>query len=357
MARSTVALRLDGLLERQWIVPAGESVSSGGRPAVAFAFNPEARIALAADLGAMHARVAVTNLAAGVLAERRTEIAIADGPEKVLGWLVDTFTELVSETGYTFDEVSGAGIGLPGPVSYATGRPVNPPIMPGWDGFDVSGWVGSRLGVRVKVDNDVNIMAIGEHWSTSPDTEHMIFVKIGTGIGSGLITEHRLHRGAQGAAGDIGHVRVPGEGADVVCPCGNSGCLEAIAGGGALAARLRESGLEARHAWDVVRHVRAAEHTAVALVRQAGREVGDVLASLVSFFNPNVIVIGGELADAGEHLLAGVRERVYSRSLPLATADLEVRVSRLGEQVGVIGAAVLVIEDALAPDTVDRSLA
>ncbi|MFE0257921.1 ROK family protein [Streptomyces sp. NPDC059010] len=357
LARSTVGMRLDALLKQGWVVPEAEAVSSGGRPAVSYAFNPEARVVLAADLGALHARAAVTNLAAGILAERRTELAITEGPETVLGWLADAFTELLEETGHTREEVSGVGVGIPGPVSHETGRPINPPIMPGWDDFDVAGWLGSRLGAPVLVDNDVNIMALGEHWSTIRDVEHMIFVKIGTGIGSGLITEHRLHRGAQGAAGDIGHVRVADADPDVMCPCGNTGCLEAIAGGNALAARLRAPGIEARNAWDVIAQVRAAEPAAISLVREAGRNVGDVLASLVSFFNPSVIVIGGELAEAGEHLLAGVRERVYSRSLPLATANLQIRVSRLGEQVGVIGAAVMVIDEALAPDAIDRTLA
>jgi len=357
LARSTVTVRLDALLDKRWIVPSGESVSSGGRPAVAFAFNRGARVVLAADLGALHARAAITDLGAGILAERRAEIAIDEGPEKVLGWLVDTFTELLGETGHAREEVSGAGVGLPGPVSHETGRPVNPPIMPGWDGFDVPGWLGERLGVPVLVDNDVNIMALGEHWSASRDIEHMIFVKLGTGIGSGVISGHRLHRGAQGAAGDIGHIGVGGETTDAICRCGNTGCLEAVAGGGALATRLRESGLEASNAWDVVRLVRSGDPTAINLARQAGREVGEVLASLVNFFNPGVIVIGGELADAGEHLLAGVRERIYIRSLPLATANLQIRVSDLGESVGVIGAAVMVIEDALSPAAVDRSLA
>ncbi|WP_344247518.1 ROK family protein [Actinocorallia libanotica] len=356
LARSTVTLRLEALLDRRWIVPAEGPVSSGGRPATAFTFNTGARLVLAADLGVMHARAAVTDLGARVLAERRAGIAIAEGPEKVLDWLIEAFTGLLAETGHTLAEVCGVGVGLPGPVSHGTGRPVSPPIMPGWDGFDVPGRLGARLGAPVLVDNDVNIMAVGEHWSTGRGTAHMIFVKLGTGIGSGLITEHRLHRGAQGAAGDIGHIRASAEAADALCRCGNTGCLEAVAGGGALAARLRAEGLDADTAWDVVRLVRAGDRTAVTLVRQAGREIGQVLASLVNFFNPGVIVIGGELADAGEHLLAGVRESVYSRSLPLATAHLNIRVSELGEQVGIIGAAVLVIEETLSPDAVDRSL-
>ncbi|MEU6974308.1 ROK family protein, partial [Kitasatospora aureofaciens] len=329
LARSTVSQRLDALLEQQWIVPADDAISSGGRPAVAFAFNAGARVVLTADLGATHARIALTDLTTRVLAEHSQDMPITEGPEHVLGWLIEEFTSLLAESGHTLADVCGVGIGLPGPVEHTTGRPVNPPIMPGWDGFDVPGWLGPRIGAPVLVDNDVNIMALGEHWAASPEVAHLLFVKVGTGIGSGIITEHRLHRGAQGAAGDIGHIRVAST-ADQLCRCGNTGCLEAVAGGAALAARLRAEGAEAADGRDVVKLVRAGNPTAVQLIRQAGRDIGDVLAALVNFFNPDLIIIGGDLADAGEHLLAGVREVIYRRSLPLATQHLAIRGRELG---------------------------
>ncbi|MCG5214313.1 ROK family protein [Streptosporangium soli] len=356
LARSTVSQRLDALLTQRWIVPADDAISSGGRPAVAFSFNRDARIVLAADLGATHARLAVTDLTGAVLGEHTADLAIDRGPEHVLGWLATAFEELLAECGHRLPEVCGIGVGLPGPVEHGTGRPVNPPIMPGWDGFPVPAWLGERLGAPVLVDNDVNIMALGEHWTARPETDHLIFVKIGTGIGCGIIAGRRLHWGAQGAAGDIGHIQVPSFD-DVVCRCGNVGCLEAVASGGALAGRLKAAGVEATGSRDVVRLVRAGNTQAVQLVRQAGREVGVVLASIVNFFNPAVIVIGGDIAEAGEHVLAGVREVIYSRSLPLATQHLSIRASDLGDRAGVIGAAVMVIEHVLAPDAVDRTIA
>ncbi|MCX5126740.1 ROK family protein [Streptomyces sp. NBC_00347] len=356
LARSTVSQRLDALLEGRWITPAGEAISSGGRPAVAFTFNGAARLVLAADIGATHTRIALTDLNAHVLAEQSTNMRIEEGPEHVLTWLVKAFGSLLAECDRTASELCGVGIGLPGPVEHSTGRPVNPPIMPGWDGFDVTGWLGSRLGVPVLVDNDVNIMALGEHWTTSHGVEHLLFVKVGTGIGCGIVTERRLHRGAQGAAGDIGHIRVAAA-ADQLCRCGNTGCLEAIAGGAALATRLAAGGENATDTRDVVQLVRAGRPLAVQLVRQAGRDIGEVLASLVNFFNPDTIVVGGDLADVGEHLLAGIREVVYSRSLPLATQHLTMRGRTLGDQAGVVGAAVMVIEDVLDPVTLDRSVA
>jgi predicted NBD/HSP70 family sugar kinase len=355
LARSTVSLRLDALLNQRWVVPTDDAISSGGRPATAFTFNKSARTVLAADLGATHARLAVTDLGTAVLAERSAEMPIDLGPEPVLTWLVETFHELLAECGRDLADVCGVGVGVPGPVEHDTGTPVNPPIMPGWDGFPVPAWVGARLGVPVLVDNDVNIMALGEYWAGRPEVEHLVFVKVGTGIGCGIISGRRLHRGAQGAAGDIGHIQVPASD-EVVCRCGNIGCLEAVAGGGALAARLRAAGAEAANSRDVVRLVRAGDTRAIQMIRQAGREVGTVLASIVNFFNPGLIVIGGDIAEAGEHLLAGVREVIYRRSLPLATQHLGIRSSELGDRAGVVGAAVMVIEHVLAPEAVDQTV-
>jgi predicted NBD/HSP70 family sugar kinase len=228
--------------------------------------------------------------------------------------------------------------------------------MPGWDGYSVSARLRERYGAPVLVDNDVNIMALGEYWARWRDTAHLLFVKVGTGIGCGVITDGRIHRGAQGAAGDIGHIHVPDHD-DVICRCGNLGCLEAIAGGGAMAARLSEAGISADNSRDVVRHVRDGRPEAMRLVRQAGRELGGVLASAVNFFNPGVIVIGGDIAHADEHLLAGVREVVYRRSTALATRSIRIARSTLDDRAGVIGAAVMVTEAVLAPDAVDQTIA
>jgi predicted NBD/HSP70 family sugar kinase len=355
LARSTVAQRVDALLAHELVYEAGGSASTGGRPPTVLAFNHLAGVVLVADLGATHSRLAVSDLAGAPLAEVALDMDIGAGPEAVLGWVDERFGELLREVGRKAAEVRGIGIGVPGPVAFATGQPVNPPIMPGWDGFSLPRWFASRYDAPVLVDNDVNIMALGEHWSIWRDTEHLLFIKVGTGIGCGIVAGRAIHRGAQGAAGDIGHIRVPGN-EDVLCRCGNVGCLEAIAGGRALADRLRETGVEARHSRDVVRLVRAGEPRAIRLVREAGRSLGQVLAGSVNFFNPAVIVLGGDLGEAHEQLLAGVREVIFERSLPLATRDLRTEPSRLGDRAGVVGAAIMVIEHVLAPDVVDRAV-
>lgn len=355
-SRSTIAARIDALTALGLLAPAGEATSTGGRPPSTFAFNPDARIVLGIDLGATHARLAVTNLAAHVLAETNAPLTIADGPLPVLGWVAETCEKLVATAGRRVDELAGIGLGLPGPVDHTHGRPVTPPIMPGWDGADVPQILGEHFSVPVLVDNDVNIMTLGEHRTTFPTEQDLLFVKVATGIGAGIVMDGRLRRGAQGAAGDLGHVAVPDARA-VPCRCGNTGCLEAVAGGHAIAAHLRAEGLTADSSTDVVALVRAGDVTAGQAVRQAGRDIGSVLAASVSLLNPARIVVGGVLADAGEHLIAGIREVVYQRSLPLATQHLRITTSQTGAHAGVIGASAMVVDQILSASAVEHSIA
>ncbi|MEP6478546.1 MAG: ROK family protein [Rhodoglobus sp.] len=352
LARSTIGLRVDALIELGLISPLADAASTGGRPSSRFALNPGARIVLAADLGASHATLAVTDLAGNVLAQETEPLQIAEGPERVLGWMVEAGTRLIAAVGRAQSDLIAVGIGLPGPVQHSTGQPVRPPIMPGWDRFDVPGWVRQHLDVPVLVDNDVNIMALGERAAAWPNTEHLIFVKVATGIGSGVISGGLLQRGAQGSAGDIGHVQVP-RGAGVLCHCGNRGCLEAIASGPAIAASLRAAGIAAETGQDVVDLVKSGNIDAIHAVRQAGRDIGEVLTACVSLMNPSVIVIGGSVAGAGEHLIAGVREIVYARSTPLATEHLSIVQSAAEGDAAVIGASVLAIHHALSPQSID----
>jgi predicted NBD/HSP70 family sugar kinase len=355
LARSTVAQRVDALLARGLVYEAGGGASTGGRPATVLAFNRDAGVVLVADLGATHARLAVSDLAGTPLAERAADLDIAVGPEQALAWVSDRFAELLDEIGRAPAEVRGIGIGVPGPVEFASGRPANPPIMPGWDDFPIPEWFAGRYSAPVLVDNDVNIMARGEHRMHWRQTQHLLLIKVGTGIGCGIVADGHIHRGARGAAGDIGHIRATDR-EDVVCSCGNLGCLEAVAGGQALAQRLADAGEDATHSRDVVRLVEEGHAGAIRMVRDAGRTLGEVLAGTVNFFNPAVIVIGGDIAEAHAQLLAGVREGIFSRSLPLATRDLRIVPCRLGDRAGVIGAAIMVIEHVLAPDAVDHSL-
>jgi len=355
LARSTVAQRIDALIDAGLVVEVGGAPSTGGRPPSLLGFNADAGLILAADLGATHSRIAVCNLLAEPLAETTAEIDINSGPDVVLAWLEETFDDLLADITRSPGEVRGIGIGVPGPVDYAHGVAVNPPIMAGWHLHPIKDRFASRYGAPVLVDNDVNIMALGEYWVMEPKVDDFVFVKVGTGIGSGLILGGVLHRGASGAAGDIGHVRASSD--DVVCRCGNNGCLEALAGGAAIAGRLRDSGLEASGSRDVVRLVERGNELATRSVRDAGRLIGQVLASMVNLLNPSMIMIGGDLAKAEQQLLAGIREVVYQRSTTLSTTDLSIIVSSLGDRSGVIGAAAMAIDHIMTPRAVDEALA
>jgi predicted NBD/HSP70 family sugar kinase len=337
------------------VVAVGGAPSTGGRPASVLGFNGDAGLILSADLGATHSRVAVTNLLAESLAETTAEVDIDSGPEEVLAWLGRTFDELVAETGRPAEDIRGVGIGLPGPVDFDRGVAVNPPIMAGWHEYPVASRFEEVYDVPVLVDNDVNIMALGEYWSMSPKVEDFIFVKIGTGIGSGLIMGGHLHRGAHGAAGDIGHVQAGGD--DVVCRCGNNGCLEASAGGAAIAESLRAIGHDVHGSREVVALVQKGDQDAIRAVRAGGRLVGQVLATMVNLLNPAVIMIGGDMAEAEQPLIAGIREIVYQRSTTLSTQDLQIITSTLGDRAGVTGAAAMVIDHVLTPSAIESALA
>jgi predicted NBD/HSP70 family sugar kinase len=296
--------------------------------------------------------MAVTDLSGRVLVESTERLEISAGPEPVLDWLTRTLTGHLKEMKRPAADILAVGIGLPGPVEHSTGKPISPPIMPGWDGFNVPAYIQQSFDVPVLVDNDVNLMALGERATRWPNEDNMIFLKVATGIGSGVVSGGILQRGAAGVAGDVGHIAVS-RGAGILCRCGKSACLEAIAGAPAIAAQLRDNGLEAISGNDVVALVRSGDLAAIQAVRQAGRDIGEMLNMCVSFINPSLIVVGGSLAQSGEHLIAGIRETVYARSTPLATQHLNITQSETGPEAGVVGASILAIEYALAPHRVN----
>ncbi|GGX11840.1 ROK family transcriptional regulator [Streptomyces chartreusis] len=361
LSRATVGQRLDRLFRAGWLREgAGGPVGSplGGRPSITLEFDDAHAIVLAADLETRHARAAVLTLTGEILAEHSGTLVVEDGPEAVLGDLGRWFAELLEKAGRRAEEVCGIGLAVPGPVDSETGRVVQPPIMPGWDGYDITGRLARAFGeetgappVPVLVDNDANLMAYGEQRTGYPDCSAFVLVKVSTGIGAGVVVDGSVYRGIDGGAGDIGHIRV---GADAQCRCGSYGCLAAVASGRAVARRLAETGVPAASGSDV-RDLLASGHPgAAALAREAGRQVGDVLATVVTLLNPGVLMIAGDLA--GTAFLTGVRELLYQRALPRSTAHLDVVTSRLGERAGLIGAGALVVEHLYAPERVEDRL-
>ncbi len=358
LTRSIVAQRVGQLIERGLVVEGDPGPSTGGRPPRHLAFRSDAGHILVADLGASSIDVAVTSLDGRILGHHDEPADIAAGPDVALGRVDELFDQLLSTTRMLPGRLWGIGVGVPGPVEFQTGRPISPPIMPGWDGYPLRERLASRYDAPVWVDNDVNVLALGE-WRSGVAVGHdnVIVVKIGTGIGAGIISDGRLHRGAQGAAGDVGHIQVSDDPA-VVCRCGNIGCLEAFAGGAAIARDGEAAARDGRStrlaialdragtvtAEDVARAASFGDPVSVALLQAAGRRVGLMLASVVNFFNPSLIVIGGGVAQSGDVLLASIRETVYRRSLPLATRELLIQRSSLGGLAGVIGSSAMVAD-------------
>ncbi len=370
LGRTVVSQRL-GQLEAAGLVTEGDlGTSTGGRAPRELRFRADAGVLLVASLGVTGFDAGVADLSGRLVDHRSRAWDIATGPEASLSRVENLFDELLADRGAP--AVWGVGLGVPGPVEFASGRPVAPPIMPGWDGYPVRDRLATRYDAPAFVDNEVNLMALGEYRAGrgvgSPD---LVLVKIGTGIGAGLISGGRLHRGAQGSAGDIGHVGLTGSvaGAEqVVCRCGNVGCLEAFAGGAALARDATAAALDNRGEHlterlakageitsdDVVRAAEFGDRVAVELLSRAGRLVGDTVAAIVNFFNPSTILLGGRVGTSGDLLLAGVRQSVYRRSLPLATRDLQIARASLGERAGPTGAGCMVVDELFGRDLLAR---
>jgi len=345
LARTTVSNGVDALLARGVLRIVGTRPTPGrGRPADRLALSPQGGHVLVADLGAHGAHLAVVDLSQTMRAHVHVDVDVAEGPDAVLAAVESHLQKLRAPLGDA--PARAVVIGVPGPVDDQHGIPVRPPIMPGWHAYPVASRLRRTFGCPVLLENDVNLRALGEARALPADQAPLLFVKVGTGIGGGLITgAGELHHGADGAAGDIGHVRVRG-GPDVRCVCGNVGCIEALASASAIARQL---------GGDVtVAHVRAlvarGDPTVLRLVREAAELIGEVVATLVHFYNPARVTIGGSVAAASDDLLAGIRSVVYQRALPLATRNLVLANSVLGEFAGVAGAAVMGIERVLSAD-------
>ena len=361
LGRTVVVQRVSQLLDSGLLSEGKDALSTGGRPARVLKFRADAGSILAVELGATSLAVGITDLRGTLTASHEEPCDIAAGPEVVLSRAEELVDDLLAARSAQAPPVWGLGIGLPGPVEYANGRPIAPPIMPGWDGYPVRDRLARRYDAPVWVDNDVNLMALGElRLGLARGARDVVFVKIGTGIGAGLISGGKLHRGAQGAAGDVGHIAVVDDGS-VTCRCGNVGCLEAVAGGAALGKLATDAAKEGRSPFLVKRLAEsesgvlaasdlgaAALHgdaLAVEIYGRTGRHIGRMLATLVNFYNPALVVIGGGVASVGDLLLASIRETVYRRSLPLATRDLRIARSSLANQSGLHGAAFVVIDE------------
>ena len=337
LSPSTVSARVDELIAHGHVLESGEGVSRGGRRPRRLSIRPDAGIVGCIDLGVDRASLGLVDFAGELVAERHVAMDIALGPQRVLEAVVALLHELIASADLPDgSRLSGLSVGVPGPVASGSARIVSPSRMPGWNGVAVPEILSALVDVPVVVNNDANLMAVGEFVAGDPTLENQVFVKAGSGIGCGIISGGVLYTGSHGAAGDISHVSVPGA-PDVQCSCGRRGCLDAVASGNALVRQLQENGVDVANVEAMIDLAKDAHPMATRLLREAGSMTGGVLATIVNFFNPDRLVLGGVLSQS-EVFVASVRSTLYAECLPMATENLEVAVSRLPLAGGLVGA-------------------
>jgi glucokinase-like ROK family protein len=354
LSRSAVSQLVDDLLRTGLVREQEVRQSRAGRRPIGLEINPRAGQVVGVDVGATHIRVILADVAACPLAEVNTAIDIRLGPEKTLAEVQRLVDRVLRDGESTFARVRAVGIGVPGPVVSEMGMVVAPPIMPGWDQYPIRATLEQEWERPVTVHNDANFGALGEWmYGTSRRSPNLVFLKVGTGIGLGMILGGQLHEGQVGAAGEIGHQMLVEDGP--LCSCGNRGCLEALAGGGAIARQARELVLQGQRthlatltspekltARDVAEAAAQGDHLAQHLLAQAGEYIGIALANVVNVLNPGVVIIGGGVALAGDLLLEPVRAQVRKRSLPAGGQAAQVMSASLGQRsmaLGAVGAA------------------
>jgi predicted NBD/HSP70 family sugar kinase len=359
LSRTAVAARLAALLGSGLVVEGdGEDrgPSTGGRPPSHLRFNRDAGLVLAAAIGRSRTQLGVCDLEGEVLAARDLDQEVGSSPHELMPLVVAGCAGLLAEVSRPSADVRAVGISIPGSVDFERGASLDSAVMSGWDAVELAPFLRGLCDAPVFVDNDANVMALSERRGHLERHRDLLFVKASTGIGVGIVTGGRVLRGAWGAAGEIGHTKTSAaEGR--TCRCGDTGCLEAVAGGWALALAARERGLAVDHVRDVVRLAVEGDPMARHLVREAGRRIGENLASAVNLLNPEAVVVGGDLAQAYDILVAGLRESVYSRASALATRDLRIVPVTHGDRSGVVGCAAMAIREVLDSAAVDRALA
>jgi predicted NBD/HSP70 family sugar kinase len=322
LSRTTVGSVVADLQARGLVAEQAERRSeqaARGRPPIFLRIEPKAGVAIGIDFDHDRVRVALADLSTTVLGEDWTAIDVDHSATDAIDAAVEMVEELRRSADVDTTQLVGAGISLAGPIDARTGTIGSLPILPGWAGRSPRKELAERLGLHVEIDNDANLGALAEaSFGAGRGLSDIVYVRLGSGLGAGLVLGGRVHRGASGLAGELGHIQVVPDGA--VCRCGKRGCLETVAAGGALAAS-REAGT----------------------MREVGQAIGRVLADLCTTLNPEAIIVGGELGEVGEALLGGIREAVDRLALPGAAGAVEVVPGELGDRAEVLGALALIV--------------
>ncbi|MBD0737273.1 MULTISPECIES: ROK family protein [unclassified Streptomyces] len=320
------------------------STSSGGRRARSVALSGDAGIVVGVDFGHSHLRVAVGNLAHQVLAEQSEPIDVDASASQGFDRAEQLVARLVESTGINPDKVLGVGLGVPGPIDVESGTLGSTAILPGWSGINPRQELTDRLGVPVQVDNDANLGALGELvWGGGRGVKDLAYIKVASGVGAGLVIDGRIYRGPGGTAGEIGHITLDESGP--VCRCGNRGCLETFTAARYVLELLRGSHGDGLTVPKMVQLAREGDPGCRRVIGDVGRHIGMGVASLCNLLNPSRVVLGGDLAEAGELVLGPIRESVSRYAIPSAAQRLSVVPGSLGARAEVLGALALVLSE------------
>jgi predicted NBD/HSP70 family sugar kinase len=315
-----------------------ETTAGSGRRGTTVRISRRAGLIAGIDVGHSHLRVALGDLGGTIVGEARQRLAPTHALDEALGGMEELLDRLLADLGLTRDAIVGVGMGLPTPIE-GGGRITDASILPGWVGVDPAAVVGRRLGRTVHVDNDANLGALAEHrWGAGRGHRCMAYVKVSSGVGCGLVFDGVVFRGGTGMAGELGHLTIDDEGP--LCRCGGRGCLEAYCSIGTVRALLADQ-LPDADLPEIVRAATRGNAAAVRALEDAGHHLGWGVAHLANLVNPTRIVIGGDLAQAGDLLLDAVGATVRRRALAGAAAAVTLRTSALGGRSSVIGALLL----------------
>ena len=347
LSRSTVSSIVSDLIEAGLLTEDAEETGvahgeAGGRPPVLLSLNHSAGLAVGIDFGHTHLRVAVSDLSHDVLAESRRELDVDHSAEDGLDAAAELVEEVLGQAKVGRDGVLGVGMGLPGPINRATGQVGSSSILPAWVGVDAAAEMERRLRLPVHVENDANLGALAEYvWGAGKGHTDVIYIKLSSGVGAGLLLGGRLHEGAGGTAGEIGHTHA--QGGTAICRCGSRGCLETVASARAIAEQLGASRGEPVSTQELLQLTADGDPAAARLIAEAGREIGVALAGLCNLINPDCVIIGGDLSAAGEMVTEPVLESIRRYAIATAAEQVTVVSGVLGERAELLGALALIL--------------
>jgi glucokinase-like ROK family protein len=368
LTRSTVSAIVADLMQSGLVREAESGPATGGRRPILLELNPQHGYVVGVDMGATHMHTVVADFLAHVIQEEEIPFDVLDGPALCLAQADLQVRRLLQKAGIAIEQVLAAGVGVPGPVLAEAGVVSAPPIMPGWDNYPIRDHLQRLWGCPVSLNNDAEMGALGE-WAFGAGRirRHMAYIKVGSGVGAGLILDGRIYRGAAGLAGEIGHLTIQENGPR--CSCGNHGCLEALAGGAAIARnaiQVVQSGkrtqlanirpvesISARHVGEAAR---LGDLAAQEIVANAGEYLGIAIAGVINLSNPSMVVVGGGVAQMGDLLLEPLRRVVRERCLRPAVQSVSITAAVLGRRSSSMGAVVQAIETALYAPTEGNSI-